>query len=66
MARKEHMKPCKYCGSHDVIIEQWMSGGRMYMVKCNNPDCPVPPEGFPTGRNLNDVIQEWNNRQSDD
>ena len=52
MSRKEHMKPCKYCGSHDVIIEQWMSGGRMYMVRCNNSDCPVPPEGFPTGETL--------------
>lgn len=34
----------------------------MYMVKCNNPDCPVPQDGYPTGRNLNTVKEEWNKR----
>lgn len=34
------------------------------MVKCNNPNCPIPPEGFPTGRNLEEVKEEWNRRQS--
>nr|DAF85676.1 MAG TPA: restriction alleviation protein [Siphoviridae sp. ctYcY12] len=34
----------------------------MYMVKCNNPDCPVPERGYPTGRNLDDVKNEWNRR----
>lgn len=36
----------------------------MYMVKCNNPDCPVPPKGYPTGRNLSNVKYEWNKRNS--
>lgn len=30
------------------------------MVKCNNPDCPVPLEGYPTGRILENVMMEWN------
>ena len=32
------------------------------MVKCNNPDCKVPVEGYPTGRNLDEVEREWNRR----
>lgn len=35
----------------------------MYMVKCNNPDCPVPLESYPNGHRLDDVIEEWNRRQ---
>lgn len=34
----------------------------MYMVKCNNPDCPVPVTSYPTGHNLDEVIAEWNRR----
>lgn len=30
------------------------------MVKCNNPNCPIPPEGFPTGRNLEEVKEGCN------
>ena len=56
------LKQCKYCGANPVI-EKWSSGGMMYMVKCNNPDCPVPPESYPTGRKLDDVKEEWNRRQ---
>lgn len=33
------------------------------MVKCNNPDCPVPAEGYPKGKNPNKVMEEWNRRQ---
>ena len=53
------LKPCPFCG-RKPIIEHWSSGGIMYMVKCNNPDCPVPVNSYPTGRNLNDVEDEWN------
>lgn len=35
----------------------------MYMVKCNNSDCPVPDDGYPTGRDLEKVKEEWNRRQ---
>ena len=56
------LKPCRICRKSNVIIETWTSGGRMYMVKCNNPDCPVPERGFPTGRNLDEVKAEWNRR----
>lgn len=59
-------KPCRICGKRDVIIESWRSGGAMYMVKCNNPNCPVPEDGYPTGRNLDDVFEEWNRRQTTD
>ena len=55
-------KQCRRCGRHP-IIETWLSGGRMYMVKCNNPDCPVPLESYPNGHRLDDVIEEWNRRQ---
>ena len=56
------LKPCPFCGRSNVKIETWASGGRMYMVKCNNPDCPVPERGYPTGRNLDDVKNVWNRR----
>lgn len=55
------LKPCRLCGKRP-IIEHWSSGGMMYMVKCGNPDCPVPDEGYPSGHNLNDVCEEWNRR----
>ena len=32
------------------------------MVKCNNPDCPVPENGYPEGRNLDELKKEWNRR----
>lgn len=59
---KNGLESCKYCGKHTAKVESWSSGGRMYMVKCNNPDCPVPDEGYPTGRNLKEVVKEWNKR----
>ena len=58
----DKLKPCPICKKHNVVLEIWSSGWRMYMVKCNNPDCPVPAEGYPTGRCLDDVIEEWNRR----
>jgi hypothetical protein len=57
------LKPCHLCGKNSAKIEIWSSGGRMYMVKCYNPDCPVPDDGYPTGRNLDEVKEEWNRRQ---
>ena len=60
------LKPCPLCGKSDIKIETWVSGRRMYMVKCNNADCPVPYNGFPTGTNLDEVKAEWNRRASDD
>lgn len=59
MNDKEKLQPCPLCGKRP-IIEHWSSGGIMYMVKCNNPDCPVPDNGYPTGRKLESVIEEWN------
>lgn len=55
------LKPCRLCG-RKPIIERWLSGGMIYMVKCNNPDCPVPPDSYPTGRDLKAVKEEWNRR----
>lgn len=53
------LKLCPVCGKR-AIIERWRSGGMMYMAKCNNPDCPVPHDGYPSGHNLEEVISEWN------
>lgn len=58
----EELKPCPFCGGR-AIIEHWVSGGMMYMVKCGNPDCAVPTEGYPSGRDLNVVIEQWNRRE---
>lgn len=55
------MNGCKLCGKRP-IIEHWRSGGAMYMVKCNNPNCPIPEEGYPSGRNLEEVKMEWDRR----
>lgn len=56
----EKIKPCRICGEKQIKVEMWASGGKMYMVKCNNPCCPVPENGYPTGRNLEKVKQKWN------
>ncbi len=61
---KFKLKPCKYCGKTNIVVERWSSGGMMYMVKCNNPDCTVPLEGYPTGRDLQEVKEEWNKRNT--
>ena len=53
----DKLKPCPICKKHNIVVETWISGGRMHMVKCNNSDCPVPAEGYPTGRHLEDVIE---------
>lgn len=58
---KPELKPCPFCGKKP-IIERWNSGGSMYMVKCNNPDCPVPVNGYPAGHNLDEVKEQWNRR----
>lgn len=55
------LKPCPFCGKSPVI-EVWCSGGAMFMVKCNNPVCPVPINGYPAGRDLNQIKHEWNRR----
>lgn len=55
------LKPCPFCGG-TPIIERWSSGGLMYMVKCRNPDCPVPECGYPSGHNIKEVYAEWNRR----
>lgn len=57
----EKLKPCPFCG-RKPIIEMWSSGGRMFMLKCNNPDCPIPLNGYPAGHNIDDVKAEWNRR----
>lgn len=56
------LKLCPRCKRSNIKIETWGSGGRMYMVKYNNPDCQVPERGYPTGRNLREVKEEWNRR----
>ena len=55
------LKPCKSCGSKPQI-EKWHSGGCMFMIRCPHPDCPVPVDGYPKGRNLEEVEKEWNKR----
>lgn len=62
MKDKKRLKPCKLCGKNSAKVEIWGSGGLMHMVKCNNPDCPVPKEGYPNGRKLDEAIKEWNRR----
>lgn len=59
------LKPCPFCRGNNIVVEHWSSGGTMYMVKCNNPDCPVPPNGYPAGQNLDAVKEEWNRRADD-
>ena len=59
---KIKLKPCPFCGRSNAKIETWTSSGRMYMDKCNNTDCPVPENGYPTGRNLDELKAEWNRR----
>ena len=61
----EELKPCPFCG-RKPIIEHWSSGGVMYMVKCNNPDCLVSVESYPKGHKLSEVIAEWNRRANDE
>lgn len=61
MTNEIKLKPCPICGKHP-IIEHWCSGEMMYMVKCNNPDCPVPENGYPSGSDLKEVKDEWNRR----
>lgn len=58
------MNKCKLCGKNP-IVERWSSGGLMYMIKCNNPDCPAPIDGYPKGRNLEEVMKEWNRINKD-
>lgn len=58
------LKPCRICKGNKIVIETWRSRGLMYMVKCNNSDCPVPDDGYPTGRDLEKVKQEWNRLQA--
>lgn len=60
------LNPCPFCRGTNIAVEHWSSGGTMYMVKCNNPDCPVPPSGYKTGRNLDEVKEEWNRRYDDE
>lgn len=55
----KRLNPCKLCGKKP-IVEHWASGGMMYMAKCNNPDCPVPEGGYPSGHDLSTVCEEWN------
>lgn len=57
----EELKPCPFCGEKP-ITERWYSGGIMYMVKCGNPDCAVPAEGYHSVRNLIAVREQWNRR----
>ncbi|WP_337484828.1 Lar family restriction alleviation protein [Porcipelethomonas sp.] len=57
----EKLKPCPFCGKKPGL-ETWCSGGKMYMIKCKNADCPVPEKGYPTGRIPEQVAEAWNRR----
>lgn len=59
------LKKCCRCGKNP-IIEKWAGGGIKYMVKCGNPDCGVPSEGYPSGHDLPKVVDEWNRRMSNE
>ncbi len=61
MEQKIELKPCPFCG-RKPIIEKWSSGGKMYMVKCNNSDCLENIESYPTGHDLQKVKEAWNRR----
>lgn len=54
----KELKPCQLCGRKPVV-ERWSSVGTTYMVKCNNPDCPVPVESYPAGHNLVEVMEQF-------
>lgn len=56
------LNPCMACKGNKIVVETWKSGGTMHMVKCNNPNCPVPDDGYPAGRDLDKVKEEWNKR----
>ena len=60
----DKLKPCRLCGKR-AIIENWSSGGPMYMAKCSNPDCEIGQEitNIAKGHNLPRVITEWNQMQ---
>lgn len=60
-----NLKPCPFCGK-SPIIETWRSGGVMFMVKCNNPVCPIPINGYPTGHDLDQIKNKWNRRAKND
>ncbi|MDO5399308.1 MAG: Lar family restriction alleviation protein [bacterium] len=55
------LKPCPFCGEKP-IIEKWSSWSLMFMVKCENPVCPIPIDGYPSGHDLTAVKLEWNRR----
>lgn len=61
----EELKPCPFCG-REPKIEYWSSGGTMYMIKCNNPDCPVPVVSYPVGRDFDEVLADWNWRANEE
>ena len=61
----EKLELCPFCGNNP-IIEIWSSGGIMYIVKCNNPDCAIPADEYPRGHNLDEVISDWNNKVNKD
>lgn len=65
MDKKIELKPCPFCGKKPVL-ERWSSGGFMCMVKCCNPDCPVPPNGYPSGRKIDEVVIKWNRRSGNE
>lgn len=59
------LESCPFCG-REPVIEHWSSGGAMYMIKCGNPDCPVPVVSYPAGHDFDEVLAEWNRRANDE
>lgn len=58
----KYLKPCPFCGS-EARLMQWGSSNIIYIIRCSNPDCPVPIVRNPAGSDLDEVINEWNRRQ---
>lgn len=57
MNDEEKLKPCPFCGGK-ARKETWSSGGMMYMICCDNPDCTKSI--YTSSHNLKIAIEMWN------
>lgn len=51
----KELESCPFCGRKPVI-EHLSSGEIMYMIKCGNPNCPVPVVSYPAGHDFDEVL----------
>lgn len=60
--RDKRIKPCPICGGK-AVLETWASGGRIFAVRCDNPDRPNKcDDGFYLSRSKSpeEAIEKWN------